>query len=269
MVELSKPLIAFDQLSVAEDDPSFWESMGSMYGYSYRPILGTLGNMSFNEDEDFSPFDYLTPEDLNNKNDMRFYAMARSETHLNYLRTHLGKMEENREVMSRSGWGPLILASILDPVNLISLPLRGVTVGQKAWSGVKSGFLLGAGTEAIRAPFDPNATLGEVGLNIAGTTAMLGTIGGVVGAFSGRATKKFTVEQAEVNKSLNQKVDPNKTFDYKENWFINSPFFKALSTPFKRILQGNLPQSTKKLMTLIGADGGLTQMLNKAGKGYF
>ena len=267
MADLSTPLIAFDQMSFAEDDPSFWESMGSMYGYSWRPILGSLGNMSFKEDENFNVFDYLTDEDLDSRRDLPWYATARSEEHLNYLRSHLGKMEQNREIMSRSGWGPLILASVLDPINLISLPFRGVTIGAKAWSGAKSGFLLGAGTEAIRAPFDPNATLAEVGLNITGSTVMLGTIGGVVGAFSGKATKNFTAEQTAVNKSLNQKVDPNRAFDYKDNWFVNSPFFKALSTPFKRVLQGNLPQSTKKLITLIGADGGLTSMMNKAGQG--
>jgi len=267
MSQLAEPLISFDQISKAEEDPSFWDSMGSTYGFNWRPIIGAMYSGSFQEDENFNVLNYLTDQDLDNSDDVPYYAMARSEEHLNFLRSHLGKMEQNRATYSRSGWSPVILASILDPINLVSLPFRGVTMAEKAMSGIKSGFLLGVGTEAIRAPFDPNSTLAEVGLNITGSTVMLGTIGGIVGSFSGRAAKNFTTEQTEINKSISQKVNPNEAFDYKNNWFVNSPFFKALPSPMKNILQGNLPQSTKKLMTQIGADGGLTTMMNKAGQG--
>ena len=105
MADLSKPLIAFDQISKSEEDPSFWESMGAMYGYSYRPILGTVADMQFEEDQNFNVFDHLTNQDLDNRDEMRWYAMAKSQNHLNFIRTHLGKMTQNRETMSRSGWG--------------------------------------------------------------------------------------------------------------------------------------------------------------------
>ena len=267
MAELAKPLIAFDQISRAEDDPSFWEGMGATYGYSWRPVFGAMYSGSFQEDENFNVLNYLTDEDLDSSDDVPYYAMARSEEHLNFLRSHLGKMEENRALMSRTGWTPFLLASILDPINLVSLPFRGATMAEKTWSGVKYGLLLGVGTEAIRAPFDPNATLAETGLNITGSTFLLGAMGGIVGSFSGRATKNFAEEQNQVNASIGQKVNPNEAFNYKNNWFVNSPFFKALPSPMKTILQGNFPQSTKKLMTLIGADGGLATMMNKAGQG--
>ena len=116
-------------------------------------------------------------------------------------------------------------------------------------------------------PFEPDATLTESGINIVGSTALVGALGGITGAFSGRATQKFTAEQTDVNNSLNQTVNPNQAFDYKNNWFVNTPFYKLVATPMKAIIQGNYPQSVKKLITQVGADGGLTSMMNKAGQG--
>ena len=267
MTELSKPLIAFDSMSTMEQDPSFWEGMSATYGYQYRPIMGALYGASFQEDENFNVLEHLNDDDLADRNQLGMLAMATSMDHLNYLRTHTDKMRENRETLSRTGWGAMITAGILDPMNLLSLPFKGVGIGARFISGAKSGFVIGAGQELIRAPFDPDSTITESGINIVGSTALVGTLGGITGAFSGRAVKKYADEQAEVNKSLDQKVPVGQEFDYKNSWFVNSPFFKAVTTPFKRVLQSNLPQSTKKLMTQIGADGGLTTMMNKAGQG--
>lgn len=265
MVDIGRPLIAYDSMSMGEQDPSFWDGMMATYGYQYRPIMGALYGSTFEEDEDFNVLDHLTTEDLDDRNQVSFLAEARSLDHLNYLRTHTSKMRENREILSRSGWGSMITAGILDPVNLLSLPFKGIGITARALSGAKSGFFIGAGTELIRAPFEPDATLTESGINIVGSTALVGTLGGITGAFSGRASQRFVNEQTEVQNSLD--VNPTGTFDYKNNWFVNSPFFKLVSTPFKRVLQADLPTSTKKLMTQVGADGGLSQMLNKAGQG--
>ena len=265
MVDIGRPLIAYDSMSMGEQDPSFWDGMMATYGYQYRPIMGALYGSSFEEDEDFNVLDHLTTEDLDDRNQVSFLAEARSLDHLNYLRTHTSKMRENREILSRSGWGSMITAGILDPVNLLSLPFKGIGITARALSGAKSGFFIGAGTELIRAPFEPDATLTESGINIVGSTALVGTLGGITGAFSGRASQRFVNEQTEVQNSLD--VNPTGTFDYTNNWFVNSPFFKLVSTPFKRVLQADLPTSTKKFMTQIGADGGLSQMLNKAGQG--
>lgn len=267
MVDIGRPLIAYDSMSMGEQDPSFWDGMMATYGYQYRPIMGALYGSSFEEDEDFNVLDHLTTEDLDDRNQVSFLAEARSLDHLNYLRTHTSKMRENREILSRSGWGSMITAGILDPVNLLSLPFKGIGITARALSGAKSGFFIGAGTELIRAPFEPDATLTESGINIVGSTALVGTLGGITGAFSGRATQKFTAEQTDVNNSLNQTVNPNQAFDYKNNWFVNTPFYKLVATPMKDIIQGNYPQSVKKLITQVGADGGLTSMMNKAGQG--
>ena len=254
-------------MSMGEQDPSFWEGMMATYGYQYRPIMGALYSSSFEEDENFNVLDHLTVEDLDDRNQITILGTAKSMEHLHYLRTHTSKMRENREILSRSGWGSMITAGILDPVNLLSLPFKGVGITARALSGAKSGFFIGAGTELLRAPFEPDATLTESGINIVGSTALVGALGGITGAFSGRATQKFTAEQTDVNNSLNQTVNPNQAFDYKNNWFVNTPFYKLVATPMKAIIQGNYPQSVKKLITQVGADGGLTSMMNKAGQG--
>ena len=254
-------------MSMGEQDPSFWEGMMATYGYQYRPIMGALYSSSFEEDENFNVLDHLTVEDLDDRNQVTILGTAKSMDHLHYLRTHTSKMRENRETLSKSGWGSMITAGILDPVNLLSLPFKGVGITARALSGAKSGFFIGAGTELLRAPFEPDATLTESGINIVGSTALVGALGGITGAFSGRATQKFTAEQTDVNNSLNQTVNPNQAFDYKNNWFVNTPFYKLVATPMKAIIQGNYPQSVKKLITQVGADGGLTSMMNKAGQG--
>jgi hypothetical protein len=250
-----------------EQDPSFWEGMSATYGYQYRPIMGAMYGASFQEDENFNVLEHLNDDDLADQNQLSMLAMATSMSHLDYLRTHTDKMKQNREILSKTGWGAMITAGILDPMNLFSLPFKGVGIGARFLSGAKSGFVIGAGQELIRAPFDPDSTITETGINVVGSTALVGTLGGITGAFGGRAVKKFSNEQTQVNKSLDQKVPAGQEFDFKNSWFLNSPFFKAVTTPYKRIIQGNLPQSTKKLMTQIGADGGLTSMMNKAGQG--
>jgi len=267
LVDVGRPIIAYDSMSMGEQDPSFWEGMMATYGYQYRPIMGALYSSSFEEDENFNVLDHLTVEDLDDRNQITILGTAKSMEHLHYLRTHTSKMRENREILSRSGWGSMITAGILDPVNLLSLPFKGVGITARALSGAKSGFFIGAGTELLRAPFEPDATLTESGINIVGSTALVGALGGITGAFSGRATQKFTAEQTDVNNSLNQTVNPNQAFDYKNNWFVNTPFYKLVATPMKAIIQGNYPQSVKKLITQVGADGGLTSMMNKAGQG--
>lgn len=267
MVDVGRPIIAYDSMSMGEQDPSFWEGMMATYGYQYRPIMGALYSSSFEEDENFNVLDHLTVEDLDDRNQVTILGTAKSMDHLHYLRTHTSKMRENRETLSKSGWGSMITAGILDPVNLLSLPFKGVGITARALSGAKSGFFIGAGTELLRAPFEPDATLTESGINIVGSTALVGALGGITGAFSGRATQKFTAEQTDVNNSLNQTVNPNQAFDYKNNWFVNTPFYKLVATPMKAIIQGNYPQSVKKLITQVGADGGLTSMMNKAGQG--
>ena len=267
MVDIGKPLVSYDSMSFAEQDPSFWEGMSATYGYQYRPIIGAMYGSSFEEDDNFNVLDYLNSEDLEDGNTTRMLATARSEDHLNYLRTHVGKMKDNRETLSRSGWGSMITAGILDPMNVFSLPFKGVGIGARFLSGAKSGFVIGSAQEAIRAPFDPQSTITETGINITGSTALVGLLGGVTGVFSGRAVNKFAQEQADLDKSVNRKVNPNTAFDYKDNAFVNSPAFKAVPTPMKDILQGPYPQSTKKLQTQILADGGLTQQLNIYGQG--
>ena len=266
MADLGKPLVAYDSMSMAEADPSFWDGMSATYGYQYRPIMGALYGSTFEEDENFDIFQHLSLGDLENRNRVSFLTQARSKDHLNYLRNHADKMQNNRDVMSRTGWGSIITAGILDPVNLLSLPFKGVTMTARAISGAKSGFVIGAGVEAIRAPFDPDSSLMETGVNIAGSTALVGVLGGLTGVRgSFRHAKRFGDDQQAVAKAIDEtRTTP---FNYKDNRFVNSSLFQAVTSSFKRVMQSSAPQSTKKLMLQIGGDGSLTHAFNMAGQG--
>ena len=55
MVDVGRPIIAYDSMSMGEQDPSFWEGMMATYGYQYRPIMGALYSSSFEEDEHQNP----------------------------------------------------------------------------------------------------------------------------------------------------------------------------------------------------------------------
>ena len=75
MAQLAEPLIAFDNISKAEEDPSFWDSMGSTYGFNWRPIIGAMYSGTFQEDENFNVLNYLTDKDLDSSNDVPYLSL--------------------------------------------------------------------------------------------------------------------------------------------------------------------------------------------------
>lgn len=55
-------------------------------------------------------------------------------------------------------------------------------------------------------------------------------------------------------------------YDIAPNIFVDSPFFKAVSTPMKRVLQSNLANTAKSSMLRLGGDSGLVLTMNKFGR---
>lgn len=55
-------------------------------------------------------------------------------------------------------------------------------------------------------------------------------------------------------------------FSLDSNLFIDSPFFKFVTTPFKRVLQSDISQSAKKSMLKLANDSGLAIAVNRFGK---
>ena len=58
----------------------------------------------------------------------------------------------------------------------------------------------------------------------------------------------------------------NDPYSLDSNIFIDSPFFKFVTTPFKRVLQSNISQSAKKSMLKLANDSGLALAANRLGK---
>ena len=85
MVDIGKPLIAYDSMSMGEADPSFWDGMSATYGYQYRPIIGAIYGTTFEEDDSFNVLDHLTSEDLDDRNQVTMLATARSIDHLSLI----------------------------------------------------------------------------------------------------------------------------------------------------------------------------------------
>ena len=62
---------------------------------------------------------------------------------------------------------------------------------------------------------------------------------------------------------LRSDIDFDNPHDLDPNVF--SPFFKFVSTPFKRVLQSNIDNIGKKAMVLLGNDSGLALVANRIG----
>lgn len=60
-------------------------------------------------------------------------------------------------------------------------------------------------------------------------------------------------------------IDLNDPFNLKSSWFINSPLYKAISTPMKRTLQGKYPNIVKETFLRAFGDNGMTLAMNSIG----
>jgi hypothetical protein len=82
---------------------------------------------------------------------------------------------------------------------------------------------------------------------------------------------EIQAEIAELKKELGFRaieevdVDVNDPFGIKSSWYTDSVFYKALSTPMKRVLQGKLPSSVKEKMVRSFSDSGITLNMNSYG----
>lgn len=60
-------------------------------------------------------------------------------------------------------------------------------------------------------------------------------------------------------------IDLNDPFNIKNSWFTNSVFYKAVSTPMKRVLQAKVPSKVKEAFVRSFGDSGITLAMNSVG----
>ena len=187
-----QPFVGTSTNQVAQRDIGFWDSAGATYGYNYGPITRFgLELMEYGTDEFDQGYDW--EKDIEGyEQDAEFLASAKSPEHMQFLKESLNLNRANRDAMERGSFWGIMTASIVDPLN-IAFGMPVFNTGLKAaWAsksafGVareasKVGFAMGVAQEALRAPFDPLATPGEIGTNLISTTVGSGLlVGGLRG----------------------------------------------------------------------------------------
>lgn len=203
--------------------PSFGEAFRATFAYQYQPLIDQVEEMSlFNNrsyDPEFDPFaqaggyeQYLDE-----------IAVAKDQEHLDYIKRNIDERLYEKDILNRSGISAgTVIASLIDPLNIaFALPIfgqlgllakGGMTVRQAAMASARGGFVTGAASELIRAPFDKTVTDVEVANNLLATTAFAGALGSIpavarAGYNYARKTKEMRDAEFQGRGSLPDKID--------------------------------------------------------------
>jgi hypothetical protein len=200
-----KPVYTYNTDDVSEEfaPVSFVETLGAQLGYQYAPIADKIEELYNSKEFKADPnFDW-SQAIQGHEDHARSLVGAKNQKHFDFLRNNLDRNLERRNILSRSSMSQSLMAGLLDPINFafpipvlkaagaIAVGTAGIKAG--AVAGVKGGLLVGGISEAIRAPFDPLATAGEVSVNL-GANAVLG---GVVGAAPSALRQTFAYKKTQ------------------------------------------------------------------------
>ena len=195
-----------DQL-VPPNDPTFLETFRAQTAYSYNPLVSTLeayskfggmGKGRLYRDEDFNPFDM----DFTGYEGHEQFLIENSanKNHMAHLMTQIDVANKARETLSRASFLKQIGAGLLDPINLVTLPFGGPTIGFVR-SAARVGLGVGAITavqEAARVPFDPtNQGALEPAMNIGLGIATGAVLGGALSFVAITPKERMRVRKAE------------------------------------------------------------------------
>jgi hypothetical protein len=212
---------------VAEKPAFFTETLPASFGYTYDPAFEYLYNK------------WAFPEprsaDYNPLNDISGYEMyathlvdARSPEHMASLKRGIDESLARRDVLSRSSFLSQLGAGLLDPLNLIALPLGGPTVGiLRSTSRVAIGSaMIQAGVEgALIQPFDAVQTAEESALNIGAAFLFGGALGGLASVpitKRARAMDQFR-QQLNEHSALAREIEQYGAIEQSDLLTINKP----------------------------------------------
>ena len=202
-------------------ESSFGDLWQAQIGYQYDPILESAYRWHKYRNAEQDPnFNALSSMDGYEGHESSL-VVARNQEEEDDIKRAIDENRDRRATMSEFGFGANLVAGILDPINLLAVPFAGagfVTAGARSMGGLiaRRGLATGAGVgitqvglEAIRAPFDPENTEGEVLLNV-GMATIAGTIiGGAVSIPAARrmnVTAKTIIHQQQVKKALDETI---------------------------------------------------------------
>ena len=259
---------------IPTDSINFLDIIGASLDIKYGPLAdyakGGFRSRYPMPDEGYNARENI-PEDL--KAFGSTLLNARNSEDMTLLTGQIRRGQEARRVSYESGFVANFLAEFVDPVNYIALPFAaGRTFSQAALrTGVSTATIVSA-QEAIRAPLDPNATAGEVAMNIGSSFVLGGILGGVVSAPARNRAKiqrDGAIEIDNLRKSIEEidgaELDPN----IAQSVFTDSWLFTGVTTPMKRILTDQSIPNSVKLRTLgIANDSGILLAGNKIGQKF-
>lgn len=214
-------------LGPATNKPAFFETLSASLGYTYDPAFEYLYNKwSFSEPRsaDYNP--------LNDISDYEMYAThlvdARSPEHMASLKRGIDESLARRDVLSRSSFRSQFGAGLLDPLNLIALPLGGPAVGiLRSTSRVAIGSaMIQAGVEgALIQPFDAVQTAEESALNIGAAFLFGGALGGVASVPLTRRARAMDQFRQQLNEhsALAREIEQYGSIEQSDLLTINKP----------------------------------------------
>ena len=205
----------------------FTETLPASFGYTYDPAFEYLYNK------------WAFPEprsaDYNPLNDISGYEMyathlvdARSPEHMASLKRGIDESLARRDVLSRSSLLSQLGAGLLDPLNLVALPLGGPTVGiLRSTSRVAIGSaMIQAGVEgALIQPFDAVQTAEESALNIGAAFLFGGALGGVASVPVTRRARAMDQFRQQLNEhsALAREIEQYGAIEQSDLLTINKP----------------------------------------------
>ena len=202
-------------------DPTLFEVYKAQLAYSYNPLLShiksNLNPENFYRAEDYNPFE----EDFTGYEEHKRYLLenAANPEHMGLLKERIDTGNKSRSVIGRSSFTQQLVAGMFDPVNAVTLPFGGPSIGF-----FRSGLRVGAGVGAItvaqefaRAPFDPVNKKGESVMNVGMGVAAGFVLGG------GLSFLKYTPRERQAIEDLKRDAETQmaEKTTYQHQEFVN------------------------------------------------
>ena len=262
--------IATGEPVLPAEDTNFAKTVGASLAFKYSPLIDRVrSDLSFPSlpEDGYRARDHI-PDDL--KEYGSHFLQATNQEHMDFLVTKFRENQQRRQYLSQTSFLSQLAAEVVDPVNLIAIPFAtGARLSSVALrSGAATGAVV-AGQEAVRYPFDPLATGGEVAASVGSAAVLGGMIGSAVSVPRIRRNQAIQRGAEEIEK-LKQAIEPieGAEIDPKiaDSWFTDSPLFNMVSTPMKRTLQDpEINNQTKLTMLEIANDAGILLNANRNG----
>lgn len=265
---------------VMSPDVSFMDTVQSSLSYKYSPIAD-----AWNQARTFpiAPVDGFVARDNIPKEYMQWSSTLVSAVNQEHMDLKIAQIDERIELhktLQNSGIIPQFGAEVFDIVNWMGVPfMKAGSISKSFLRGGTGVTSVVAMQEAARYPFDPLATLEEVGANLSMSFVMGGVLSGAVSIPQQRRLNAMADADVELKswyKATEKKeagvdgeieIPTEGQASIAPNFFTDSWIFKAATTPMKRVIQDpDIPDSIKIKTLMIANDSGVLLAMNRNGK---